>query len=361
MTEKFDAIVVGAGPAGSTTAKYAAESGASVLLIDKRKEIGVPVQCGEFMPDNRELGDMLPAVKEIDELFDMGDIEPLIQKRIRKIILISPRGREYTVDFAGYTVNRDRFDCMLSDLAEKDGTKLLTGTKFIRFSSKNRIITTRGAFDAKVIVAADGPHSAVCRETGFPEIKTLTPALTCQAKGEFDDNLRMFFGKKVAPGGFAWIIPKNGCANVGLGIQKSKIPLHRLLGDFLDTHDLQTKKVNVGFVPISGPIDKTVNGNVLAVGDAAGQVMATNGGGIPIAMVCGRLAGAAIGRHIQNGEELGKYETKWRTSVGKELETAAKTKRLADRFFKADFLLEFAMKRLGEKGLERVIRCRKAF
>jgi digeranylgeranylglycerophospholipid reductase len=173
--------------------------------------------------------------------------------------------------------------------------------------------------------------------------------------------MEMYFGKMFAPGGFAWVIPKRGCANVGLGIQKSRTPLHRLLQDFLSLKGFKTKKINVGFVPISGPIPKTVLGNVVAVGDAAGQVMATNGGGIPLAMICGRLAGKVIAEHIQNNVSLEKYESLWRRDVGTELDNAVRTKNLADYFFKTDFTLEFAMKRLGVKGMEKAIKCKRIF
>ncbi len=65
----FDVIVVGAGPAGSTTATYAARGGMKVLLLDKREQIGSPVRCGEYLPALNELRIMFPAVNELDALF----------------------------------------------------------------------------------------------------------------------------------------------------------------------------------------------------------------------------------------------------------------------------------------------------
>ena len=55
MDDIWDAIIIGGGPAGSTVARYAAEGGAKVLVIDRRKKIGTPLQCGELVPTNEEL------------------------------------------------------------------------------------------------------------------------------------------------------------------------------------------------------------------------------------------------------------------------------------------------------------------
>ena len=64
----YDIIVVGAGPAGSTAAMYAAKNGASVLLLDKKKEIGNPIQCAGFIPDASEIEALLPDAELPDFL-----------------------------------------------------------------------------------------------------------------------------------------------------------------------------------------------------------------------------------------------------------------------------------------------------
>ena len=115
----------------------------------------------------------------------------------------------------------------------------------------------------------------------------------------------MYFGN-VAPGGYAWVIPKKEGANVGLGYSKryARGELRLLLGEFLKLRPMEAGKLNGKMVPMSGPIPSTVKGNALVVGDAAGQVMAVNGGGIPIAMICGRIAGQVAADRIQGGSEL---------------------------------------------------------
>ena len=65
----YDVAVVGAGPAGSTAAKSAAENGASVLLIERKVDIGVPLKCGEYLPTLKEMQSLTPAVNNIEKVF----------------------------------------------------------------------------------------------------------------------------------------------------------------------------------------------------------------------------------------------------------------------------------------------------
>jgi digeranylgeranylglycerophospholipid reductase len=353
MQHRFDVIVVGAGPAGSTAAMYAARQGADVLLIDKKEEIGVPVCCGEFLPSAGLIAEAFPRAPGLDELWD---IDPcLIQRKTTSMVVVSPKGREYEFAMDGWTIHRDAFDRHLAQAAVGEGAVLSTATKFLRLDGCS-VVTSRESFEAKVVIAADGPLSPVCRSAGLERNGSLSPAATCQVQGEYDDAVRLFFGKTVAPGGYAWIIPKRGCANVGLGVQHSRQPLRKLLASFLARMGFDAADVQGCYVPVSGPIRETVRGNVLAVGDAAGHVMATNGGGIPIALICGRIAGLAAAGHILQGMPLTAYEEEWRSAVGRELAMAVKTKQTADAFMKSDFLLEQMMSMLNVAGLERVIK-----
>ena len=174
--------------------------------------------------------------------------------------------------------------------------------------------------------------------------------------------VEMFFGS-IAPGGYAWVIPKKNSANVGLGIQKtSDINLRNMLNKFLKLRKLKDiHTLSTGFVPISGPIPQTVKNNVIIVGDAAGQVMASNGGGIPISIICGRLAGNVISEHIKNNVLLEQYEKQWRNAVGPELKNALKSKKMFDKVFKRNFTLEFVMKIMDSKRMERAIKCKPIF
>ncbi len=330
-----------------------------MLMIDRRKEIGYPVQCGELLPSVEEMYSIFPATADLESLFDID--QSVIAGNNHAIELISPRGHAYRIDFESWSLDRRLFDKHLTKKAEDAGARLATGESLLTIDG-GVARTTMGDISAKVIVGADGPNSLTARKAGLERPRLRYPAITCKVEGQFGETVRMYFGS-VAPGGYAWVIPKRGSANVGLGfstdmrVESPSTALARfasaLGGEVID----QT----LGFVPMSGPTRSTVAGNVLVVGDAAGHVMASNGGGIPTAMIAGREAGEVISDHLLKQGELTDYESRWRSRIGRPLKTSLRTRRLADMFFPNNSLLGLSMAILRRRGLDRAIRCKRLF
>jgi digeranylgeranylglycerophospholipid reductase len=356
---KVDVVVVGAGPAGSTAAEYAALGGADVLVLEKRPVIGVPVRCGEFMPQTEEIKGIFPDARLLDQLFEVpSSLRSVETEHIR---IFSPRLRRSEIPFHGYTTFRDQFDQHLASKAMKAGARFLTDERCIRLEG-NRVLTPDLEVEAKTVIGADGPLSLIARTLGLERSWDLCPALVTEAKGDFEPVPEMYFGN-ISPGGYAWVIPKKEGANVGLGISRrySKGDLLSYWRSFVEYRKLEVGKLAGKTVPMSGPISKTVKGDCLVVGDAAGQVMAVNGGGIPIAMICGRIAGQVAARHALDHMDLWEYEREWRRQVGKPLRTAVKTKRLAMMAFGSQWRLDWAMRIMGDRGMGRAIRCQRLF
>lgn len=354
---EVDVLIVGAGPAGSTTARYCAGRNAQVLMIDRRTEIGFPVQCGEFLPAAKEMYTMFPRSMDLEELFTMD--RGVVAGEVNGIDLVSPGGRAYRCAFEGVTLDRRASDKYLAKLAVEAGAEMRTGTSLL--SVRDGIArTTMGDIQFKVIVGADGPNSRTARETGLSKPVDRYPAVTCQAEGAFEPFIKMYFGS-LAPGGYGWVIPKRTGANVGVGFNPRLLRKHpsEHLHDFVTRLGLTCRDVAMGFVPQSGPVKKTVRGSAVIVGDAAGQVMPSNGGGIPIAMIAGRIAGQTIRRHLKDGLPLVEYERRWRTVLERPLSRSLWTRRLGDMFFPVDSRTELAMRVLGSRGLGRAIRCKK--
>ena len=354
---KVDVVVVGAGPAGCTAAEHAALSGASVLILEKRDQVGVPVRCGEFMPSVEEMKGIFPKATELETLFDIPhELRSLQSEKIR---IYSPKLRVWEVPFAGYTTDRDRFDQYLASRAVKAGAELRTGQACTKVA-ENQVSTADLDIEAKVVIGADGPLSLVGKSLGFGRSTYLCPGVSVQVKGEFDPVPEMYFGT-VAPGGYAWILPKKGGANVGLGVAPrfAMMPVSDYFDRFMQFKQLtSTDKVLGKLIPMSGPIERTVIGNALVVGDAAGQVMAVNGGGIPISMMCGRIAGRAAADTALRGAPLTAYEDRWRKELYKPLRTSVHTKWLADTCFGSQWRLDMAMRILGQRRINKLIRCK---
>ncbi len=353
---EVDVLIVGAGPAGSTTARFCAGDGTDVLMIDRRCEIGHPVQCGELLPHVEEMYTIFPDSERLEELFTVPP--HLVHGESDYIDIVSPGDRTYRCAFRSHILDRRSFDKHLAKLAADAGATLRTGASFLGLRD-GVAETTLGEVRAKVVVAADGPNSRTARSAGLQNPSLRYPAVTCQAKGDFDPAVKMFFGS-VAPGGYAWTIPKRGGANVGLGFDPRVFrgSPREAFDAFVGKLGCDCENVTMGIVPMSGPVPSTVSGNVLLVGDAAGQTMATNGGGIPTAMIAGRTAGRVIREHLAGECPLSAYEGRWRMTMDGPLRTSVKTRRLADMAFRNDALLGMAMSVLGRRGLDRAIRCK---
>ncbi len=353
----YDAIVVGSGPAGGTAARYAARRGLKVLLLDKRKEIGVPVQCGEYVASDAEVRAIFPTVTDVEDLMEVPHRVKQVDTPVIRIW--SPGGRAYDIPFTGYTVRRDRMDQGIADQAVQEGAELLKETVVTRVEG-TQVHTNRGVFEGQVVIGCDGPRSTVAQSVGLPW-PVSAPAMSATAEGEFSDATEMFFGN-LAPGGYAWIIPKDHCANVGLGTwERFRGNLRALYDKFLASRDIRGGKATGGYVPVLGPIDRTVAGHALLAGDSAGMVMATNGGGINVSMLAGRFAGLTAADHVQNGVPLQEYERRWRSALYAPLAEGVRIKHLADRFFGSDTLLEASMVLLGTRRMGRAIRCQRLF
>lgn len=353
---RYDVVVVGAGPAGSTAAREAASRGATTLILERGKTVGEPVRCGEFLPSLEEIRRICTSTEGLEDLFDLPPrILGLFIDRARAY---APSGRVYEVDFQGHSIWRNRLDRYLAGAAVKEGAELWTETPFLGFGNGD-LHTPRGPVRAAVVIGADGPRSLVAKERGFPDHELLFPALSLSLSGSFEPVFEAFFGG-AAPGGYAWIIPRHDDANVGLGVRPDlkRDPLHAALDEFLTARGLHTSgSATGGFVPMSGPLAETVRGNVLLAGDAAGQVLSTSGGGIFTAMICGRLAGEAAALHVTKGEPLAAYEGAWRSLLGGAFERAWGLFQTLASSFDDPGALEESFRLLGPEGLVAALRC----
>lgn len=357
--EKWDLIVVGAGPAGSSAAFTAAGRGLRVLVLDKRSVVGMPYQCGEYMPTNDEIKRLMPLVPNIDALFD---IPGWIKKREWTITrCISPKARHYDLPFAGYSTSRSAFDQFLATRAMKAGAVVAMRERVVD-AGEGWVKTYGGArFQAPVVLGADGPYSVVREKMGIPAPKVICPCTYWDVKGDFEGVVDLYFGS-VAPGGYAWMIPKKDGANIGLGVQpqmSGKVNLRPLMEAFAKRYPVrQVCTTGGGWVPASGPVRQTVKGNTMIAGDAAGMVMASNGGGVCTAMISGDIAGTVAADHLKRGRPIADFEKEWRRLSGPTLKWSLHSKKLADVFFRNDRTLEFIMRAMGTRMMLRALACR---
>jgi digeranylgeranylglycerophospholipid reductase len=239
------------------------------------------------------------------------------------------------------------------------------------------IVVGRETYRAKVVIAADGFPSTVAFLEGLVDERYSSPdnvAVDYQylmSGVNVEPNVtEMYSGTDLAPGGYAWVIPKSQTTvNVGSGI-RTTFPQSRkgiaYLEHFVHNHPSSASKLVDGSIdgviadvlPVDGAMSKTCSTSVLSVGDAAGMVMATNGGGIPTAIVTGHIAGETAALHVQRGTPLSTYETKWKRALGRQLDASARMRRFADMFMRHDFAFDCALRLLGVRGIRKVLTCK---
>jgi digeranylgeranylglycerophospholipid reductase len=354
-----DVIVIGGGPAGSTVARYAADGGANVLVIDGRDPIGTPLQCGELVPSNDEMRRLCPSVPNMDDLFQTP--AAAISRHSKKMHLVPPSGKPLKFDFDGYVLNRVAHDEFLVELAKKSGAEFLINSR-VEKVEENRVVLRNGdSYSAKIIVDAGG-HNGPIRRDYWTEKSIKIPVKFVLMEGDFGNAVELHFGS-MAPGGYAWMFPKENGANIGLGIQRSFAKgrsLNQYTEDFVSKYGGEITFNGAGSLPMSGTIKKFVKGNYMLVGDSAGMVLPSNGAGITIAMIGGRIAGQVIAENILKGTPLEEYEIRWKKQMGKVMRNSKRSFKMGSMLFRLpDWILNLMFNRLTKRIIWRAVTCRR--
>jgi digeranylgeranylglycerophospholipid reductase len=332
-----DVLVVGAGPAGSMTAKWAAMNGARVLMIEKRQEIGSPVRCGEGMSKDwlKEVG-IKPGRWVNVEVEGARIFSPS-----EKILEINEKSAGNEV---GYVVERDGFDKALAIDAANAGAEVLLKTAATNVLKEGgQIVGVRAKqfgepfeIRAKVTIGADGFESQVGRWAGLPTNLQLRDMDSClqYRMTNVDCDIRYcdFYLGTCAPGGYVWIFPKEeGLANVGIGVQLSKIQGMAEARHYLDAwiakHPAYSKGRTIdvvgGGVSISKPIQQAATDGIMLVGDAARMIDPLTGGGIANGCIAGKICGEVAAEAVKLGTPtkafFQKYEKGWRARLEEKL------------------------------------------
>ena len=358
---QWDLIIIGGGPAGSTTARYAAEGGLKVLVIDGRDPIGSPLQCGELVPTNEEMSRLCPDVPEMDDLFRTPD--HAISKITKKMRLVPPNGKGLEYEFEGVVLDRVAHDEALVQLAISKGAKYLVGHRVEKIDGLAMTLSNGKTLAAKVIVGAGG-HNDPLRRKYWNESSLNIPVKFVLKDGHHSDALELHFGS-VAPGGYAWVFPKASGSNIGVGIQRELSggrSLNEFAKDFINKYQGEVSFKGAGSLPMSGTIKSFVKGNYVLVGDSAGMVLPSNGAGITIAMIGGRIAGQVISEHVKHGVDLLEYEKRWKLQMGKVMRNSKRAFAIGSIMFRLpDWALNLSFNRITKGFIWRAITCRNMF
>ena len=346
VKEDVDAVVIGAGPAGSFAALKLAQSGLDVSVYEEHGKAGIPSHCAGHLSIEglRRLG-MYPLSSEI------------VENTYRGAVFHSPSGRRFVVSLdAPITCSVDRalFDAYLAEKAENAGAYYFLNSRVENLGIQNG--TVKGVTvkrlgetirrNAKIVIDAEGVSSRIIRETGVPRLDTgmLVNGIEAEVENVKDTDLDMvevFLGLEYAPGFYAWLMPKkDDKAKVGLGARFGNP--REFLRRLMVKHPTASRKLRgarisrlvVHPITLGGPICRPYSSGFLAVGDVASQVKSTTGGGVLFGMTCAAIGAQVVKDAFREGDFssgfLSRYQRDCNEALGFDSRMMVRMRRVLD-------------------------------
>lgn len=332
ISERCDITVIGAGPGGSRIATLAAANGLQVVVLEKRERIGYPVRCAEAVGPREEIERYL----SVDQ--------SLICSPVNGVKVVSPGGTVFQTRRGemGFITDRELFDRRLAERAKRVGAEIRTSHQALNLLRKNgsingvrvRNISSGEEYrlECSVVVGADGVEALSPRWAGIAGSFKLEDILSCaqeliETPNHTPPIIEFHLGRRFAPGGYAWIFPKEGRkANIGVGV---KPLMNRQINavEFLERFTEHArpgavkKRLFLGGCEVSRGLTDLVTDGYMVVGEAARQNNPFSGGGIVNALEAADMAADILIKAVRKGDTSRKalqpYSVRWRKSVGR--------------------------------------------
>lgn len=314
-------LISGGGPIGNYLASQL--KGYSTVVMEEHSEIGKPIQC---------TGLVHPRVTE------MIKAQESILNTIKGLRLFFPDGRVIEVktnETKAVVIDRCMFDNICCEAAKEADATISTSSKVLDFKRDGNELSVKCLIDGdkkevhtKLLIGADGYKSQVGSYAGLGCAKEIVRGIQADLEYQMpeQDMVEVYLGKDIAPGFFAWILPCGEFTRAGVGVSKGNgIPskyLERLI-EKKGLEDAKRSQIYSGAIPIGYP-KSTSTDNVMIVGDAAAQTKPISGGGLFTGLRCATYAAEtaieAIEANDYSASILSRYEDKWRSEIGKELD-----------------------------------------
>lgn len=329
-------IIIGAGPVGLYLAYKLALNKQDVCVYEEHKKIGEPVQCTGIV--SSEFSKIIKLEKEF------------IVNKLRKARIYS-KNKKVDIPIEDIVIDRAKFDRWLLKKAIKAGVKVFTEHRYLGFAGRKAVFADKKNrfLHAKtdILIGADGPLSEVAKSNKLFGKREFYTGLQARVKGKFDKEAFEVYLGSVCPGFFAWLVPESSkTARIGLAAKKDAL---NLFLRFLEAKGVKKKNIinkQAGLIPIYNKSISSGSKNILLIGDAAGHVKATTGGGI----VPGLKAAEIAAECILNGSNYKKELKK----LNKELKMHLKIRKILDNFSDHDYNDLISM--LGRKKVNAIFK-----
>ena len=322
LSQFYDVIIVGAGPAGSYAAWELAASGYSVAVLEQRKGVGVDVCCTGIISA---------------ECFDSFGVGPeVILNRTNSAKFFSPSGRCLRLQserIQAYLVDRASFDQAIARKAQAKGANYLflsraTDIAVGKHGARVEILHcgSKEALTARAVILANGFKPRLSQKLSLGRIKHFIVGAQAEVEAKGVNEIEVYFNQRIAPGFFAWLAPVSmNKVLVGLlSASHAKLHLGRfLLSPFWRCGIINREiKIKQKAIPL-GVLPHSYGDRVLVIGDAAGQVKPTTGGGIYFGHLGAKIAAEVLSEALKSDDlsaaRLSCYQRQWRAKMGKEI------------------------------------------
>ena len=279
MKDKYDVIIVGAGPAGLSCAEVLAKNGKSVLILEKNNEVGPKICAGGLTAKVEE--EKLLSLQDVDKIF--YSIKLHFSKTCRKFADSNPLVT---------TINRGKLGKIMLKKAVESGTEIKTGME-VKEIKENSVIANGQEIKYNYLVGADGSNSLVRKFLGVKTEKILIASqyIIPQNVQKFRE-MEFFFDFKILNGYF-WIFPYRDYTIVGAGrypktIRRNPLNFKNAFEKWLRNRRIKTDGLKLESFPINFDYRGYQFGNKFLIGDAGGFTSELTGEGIYFAMVSGK-------------------------------------------------------------------------
>jgi len=329
----YDVAVVGGGPIGSYTAGRLAEMGHSVLVLEKKPRTGEAVCCTGIVGI------------ECVNTFNIED--RLILRKVNSASLFPPSGKPLFIrreEPQACVLDRVAFDIAMAERAQEAGAEYLVNSRVTDISVTKEGVTLNVSgrekymeIKSKAVVIATGFAPSFLQRLGLGTYGDFTVGTQAEIETTGIENVEVYFGD-VAPGFFAWIVPTTPpLARIGLLMRKTPgIYLRKWLKQLENEGKIPAcaADLSYGAIPLK-PLPRTYGERLIAVGDAAGQVKPTSGGGIYYGLLSAEKAAETLHGALEDGDlsarRMARYERGWKKKLGRELTVGYWARRIFER------------------------------
>ncbi len=330
----YDVIVIGGGPTGSYVAQKIAQAGYSVLVLERREKMGGRICCTGIISQN---------------CLDAFDINSgLVQRKVNSAKIYSPSRKQiylWRKENQAAIIDRGQFDKYMAERAQVAGAEYLFKKAVVDLTIENDHISVktdsngnRLEFKSRAAVIAVGFGSKLIKKLRLAPPADFVVGAQIEVDGDRISEIEVFTGSKVAPGFFAWLVPTlphRGLVGL-LSRHSPKERLSRLLSSLKNESKI---KYNEGEIACRGitikPLTKTYGQRFLVIGDAAGQVKPTTGGGIFFGLLGARIAARHLEKALKedklSAKSMSSYQREWKKDLWQELKVCYWARKLYER------------------------------